>query len=107
MAKDHAALEQPGKRRMSDSQMVDPDRGVDEDHEGSLRRLGTSTSSGALPPSFARRRALSRWIRARSASRTSAVFPLVPVSRCASVSYTHLRAHETDSYLVCRLLLEK
>src|SRR5665647_111126 len=22
-------------------------------------------------------------------------------------SYTHLRAHETDSYLVCRLLLEK
>src|SRR5665647_3836842 len=27
---------------------------------------------------------------------------------CAgSVSYTHLRAHETDSYLVCRLLLEK
>src|SRR5665647_1464399 len=28
-------------------------------------------------------------------------------SRIASVSYTHLRAHETDSYLVCRLLLEK
>ena len=27
-------------------------------------------------------------------------------SLCA-VSYTHLRAHETDSYLVCRLLLEK
>src|SRR5665647_284523 len=23
-----------------------------------------------------------------------------------TVSYTHLRAHETDSYLVCRLLLE-
>src|SRR5665647_1521331 len=23
----------------------------------------------------------------------------------SSVSYTHLRAHETDSYLVCRLLL--
>src|SRR5665647_313088 len=22
------------------------------------------------------------------------------------ISYTHLRAHETDSYLVCRLLLE-
>src|SRR5665647_3747684 len=28
-------------------------------------------------------------------------------ARNASVSYTHLRAHETDSYLVCRLLLEK
>ena len=24
-----------------------------------------------------------------------------------SVSYTHLRAHETGAYLVCRLLLEK
>ena len=24
-----------------------------------------------------------------------------------AVSYTHLRAHETDSYFVCRLLLEK
>src|SRR5665647_1537277 len=30
--------------------------------------------------------------------------PMVPPR---SVSYTHLRAHETDSYLVCRLLLEK
>src|SRR5664279_1233254 len=27
-------------------------------------------------------------------------------STVLSVSYTHLRAHETDSYLVCRLLLE-
>ena len=27
--------------------------------------------------------------------------------RKTPVSYTHLRAHETDSYLVCRLLLEK
>ncbi|GAB5815326.1 hypothetical protein JMUB7543_28470 [Staphylococcus aureus] len=24
-----------------------------------------------------------------------------------SVSYTHLRAHETSAHLVCRLLLEK
>ena len=28
-------------------------------------------------------------------------------SGAVTVSYTHLRAHETDSYLVCRLLLEK
>src|SRR5665647_318276 len=34
--------------------------------------------------------------------------PLQDPSNCLrSVSYTHLRAHETDSYLVCRLLLEK
>src|SRR5665647_1205475 len=28
------------------------------------------------------------------------------VTNYHAVSYTHLRAHETDSYLVCRLLLE-
>ena len=28
------------------------------------------------------------------------------VSELVSVCYPHLRAHETDSYLVCRLLLE-
>ena len=33
-------------------------------------------------------------------------YSVVKLSICA-VSYTHLRAHETDSYLVCRLLLEK
>src|SRR5665647_1155037 len=34
---------------------------------------------------------------------------VIPVGFCGGVpvSYTHLRAHETDSYLVCRLLLEK
>src|SRR5665647_3663188 len=30
-----------------------------------------------------------------------------PLNIPGTVSYTHLRAHETDSYLVCRLLLEK
>src|SRR5680860_1048266 len=32
--------------------------------------------------------------------------PVDTVYAVMSVSYTHLRAHETDSYLVCRLLLE-
>src|SRR5680860_1910209 len=32
-------------------------------------------------------------------------FTRYPGVRLWSVSYTHLRAHETDSYLVCRLLL--
>src|SRR5664279_1438415 len=33
---------------------------------------------------------------------------ILPLYYCNTpVSYTHLRAHETDSYLVCRLLLEK
>src|SRR5680860_126647 len=34
-------------------------------------------------------------------------FLIVLLSFKYPVSYTHLRAHETDSYLVCRLLLEK
>src|SRR5665647_3842116 len=47
--------------------------------------------------------------------KTSDVFTVIDnLSRASTftisfeaVSYTHLRAHETDSYLVCRLLLEK
>src|SRR5665647_3891323 len=35
------------------------------------------------------------------------VLALTLLTGRTSVSYTHLRAHETDSYLVCRLLLEK
>src|SRR5664279_1872829 len=34
-------------------------------------------------------------------------FPVSATLGIVAVSYTHLRAHETDSYLVCRLLLEK
>src|SRR5665647_1305724 len=34
-------------------------------------------------------------------------FHLLLMPTSTPVSYTHLRAHETDSYLVCRLLLEK
>ena len=34
-------------------------------------------------------------------------FPDLEIHASTPVSYTHLRAHETDSYLVCRLLLEK
>src|SRR5664279_4275241 len=41
----------------------------------------------------------SRWI-------TPSTWLQVGMEQAAPVSYTHLRAHETDSYLVCRLLLE-
>src|SRR5680860_1043390 len=38
-----------------------------------------------------------------------AIIKLLLIGKTVSTpdSYTHLRAHETDSYLVCRLLLEK
>ena len=35
------------------------------------------------------------------------LFQILGMGIAVPVSYTHLRAHETDSYLVCRLLLEK
>ena len=39
--------------------------------------------------------------------RKNGVFEAIRMAAVTPVSYTHLRAHETDSYLVCRLLLEK
>eukprot|EP00658_Telonema_sp_P-2_P043735 TRINITY_DN3162_c0_g1_i2.p2 TRINITY_DN3162_c0_g1~~TRINITY_DN3162_c0_g1_i2.p2 ORF type:complete len:126 (+),score=22.18 TRINITY_DN3162_c0_g1_i2:541-918(+) len=42
-----------------------------------------------------------------SQSKTRGRVALSKVHRIESVSYTHLRAHETPEHLVCRLLLEK
>ena len=47
--------------------------------------------------------ALQRYVKTASAGSEMALANLGRIP----VSYTHLRAHETDSYLVCRLLLEK
>src|SRR5680860_294020 len=44
------------------------------------------------------------WIENKLQYRVGSDFPQLYAE---AVSYTHLRAHETDSYLVCRLLLEK
>src|SRR5665647_1491641 len=53
-------------------------------------------STGAvMPSSKALARTMARYVDPRSSG------PVIE-----PVSYTHLRAHETDSYLVCRLLLE-
>src|SRR5678816_4670225 len=38
---------------------------------------------------------------------TQALAPATASAPAGSVSYTHLRAHETPEHLVCRLLLEK
>lgn len=69
---------QPGNALV---QMVDPDRCVDENQEERRRR--GAFASGSLPLRRARRRALSRAIRARSPSWTSAVRSCIPVTRCA------------------------
>src|SRR5665647_1660727 len=52
-------------------------------------------SAGATQRTYARLRELARGL-------LGAGFPVI-VDAAFPVSYTHLRAHETDSYLVCRL----
>src|SRR5680860_1659267 len=67
---------------------------------------GAQAPVSLLHPAASSVPCLSRWLSTRAS---------VHIIRCTSsildisrpVSYTHLRAHETDSYLVCRLLLEK
>ena len=61
------------------AQMIDPDRSIDQDHLVVGRRRGTGAKSGSLPPSRAKRRALSRSISALRASRTNADFSRKPV----------------------------
>src|ERR1700712_2291010 len=86
-----AVLEKDSEVWVADSQMIDPDRGVDQDHAG-VCRLGIAFTPGSLPASWARRRALSRSINARSAWRTNAVFSVVPVKRCASCTRSSSKA---------------
>ena len=60
------AFQSVSEKRNRLVEMIDPDRGVDEDHEG--RRLLGAFARGSLPPSRARRRALSLAINARNPS---------------------------------------
>src|SRR5437016_5171925 len=61
--------------------MIDPDRCIDQDHLN--RRRGGALRLGWVPPIRASRRALSRWIKAFSASLISADFSRTPVNSCA------------------------
>src|SRR5665647_2795604 len=64
---------------------------------------GSSGSQKKITMSMSPRRSWHRSVGPRRADPTRSNAP----SDQVPVSYTHLRAHETDSYLVCRLLLEK
>src|SRR5664279_1936327 len=50
---------------------------------------------------------IQRWTILRNSAEDISEESAIDAFRRGPVSYTHLRAHETDSYLVCRLLLEK
>ncbi len=76
----HCSLIEQGREDViALTQMIHPDRSVDQDHAGCGRRRGGTVSFGSLPPNRANRRALSRSIRALSASRTRADFSVRPV----------------------------
>src|SRR5262245_62184909 len=83
MREDQAGLEQRRKLAIARTQMVDPDRRIDQDHGRVARWRGGAFSLDWVPPSRASRRALSRSIRALSASRTSADLCFTPVKACA------------------------
>ena len=44
-------VEKRGELRISDPEVVHPDRGVDEDHADVVRRLGIALKAGSLPAS--------------------------------------------------------
>jgi hypothetical protein len=92
MRQHRVALEQTDQSGVSPAEVVDPNRGVDQYLRGRGRRRGTWARDGWVPPSRASRRALSRSIRAASASRTTAVFPVLPVRRCASARMSSSKA---------------
>ena len=63
---------------VSTSQMVYPDRSIDQDQSFVLRR-GAASAAGSLPPRDASRRAASLRTRRVSASLTRAAFSVIPV----------------------------
>src|SRR5680860_1727508 len=83
---------------------------VSDGHVRSCPHVPQASHPGAVPLLPAARR---RWL--PFVSLTFGTFPEFRLLGASTlllpglqpVSYTHLRAHETDSYLVCRLLLEK
>src|SRR3954462_14910222 len=88
---DYAALAEANiHRRVLAPQMIDPDRAVCQDHLPKRRR-GGAFNLGEVPPNRARRRALSRSIKALSASLTRADFSSMFVSSWAIASISSSR----------------
>src|SRR5665647_477628 len=81
---------------------LDVTRSVRRTDFGTVRESSTARGDAARSVSTTHKsttRAIQRTIVRPAGTSSTATTP-------SAVSYTHLRAHETDSYLVCRLLLE-
>src|SRR5258708_7396424 len=72
--------------------MIDPDGRIGQDHVELDRRRGGAFRPGSLPPRRANRRALSRSMRALSASRTKLDFSFKPVKARALATSSSSRA---------------
>jgi hypothetical protein len=79
MDQDGATIEKVSERAVPTPQMVNPDRFIDQNQVIFGRRRGDALRLRSLPPSRASRRALSRSIKALSASRTGRDFSFRPV----------------------------
>lgn len=91
MAKHEALLEQIRECRVATTEMVDPDRRIDQDHGDERRVRATiarrrrgALARGSLPPSRASRRAASRSTSARRASFRTIERSLVPAAALAA-----------------------
>jgi hypothetical protein len=83
MASDLVVIEERSERRLGGMEVVDPDRGVDQDHVAPSRRRGAAVAWLSEPPRAARRLALSTRIKVSSPSRKSADFSVIPVNSVA------------------------
>jgi hypothetical protein len=79
MDQDGTGIEKLSEGAVPVTQMFNPDRCIDQYQVIFGRRRGDAFSLGSLPPSLASRRALSRSIKAISASRTKRDFSFKPV----------------------------
>jgi hypothetical protein len=91
MCKYIACLKQSHKPIVSGPEMVDPDGSIDESH-ALERRRGGAFNRASLLPSRANRRALSRSMRAFSASLINEDFLLRPVKAWAFATRSSSRA---------------
>jgi len=114
MGTNQARFQQTRQRRVAPTEVVDPDRAVDRHHRLPCLRRGTARSFGSLPPSLARRRALSRSISAESASFNSALRSRTPDRSCArfrrassSVTVVRMGRSSKNRHQILRLVIRK
>src|SRR5687768_14996696 len=91
MCQHSLGIEQWGEHPTAAAEVLDPNRGVDEDHRGGSRRRGGAFRLGLLPPKSANRRAASRSTSAFSPRLTNSDFSLIPVYSWAAASNSSSR----------------